>query len=102
MNIAIIGAGAAGLSAARDLITAGHRVKLFESLDRPGGLAIGFKEPHWDWTVEKFYHHWFASDHDLLTLAGEIGVREKLFSSRRRPSTITTARSIQSLACSMR
>jgi protoporphyrinogen oxidase len=87
MNIAIIGAGATGLAAAHDLLNIGHRVTIFEANDKPGGLAAGFKEPHWDWSLEKFYHHWFASDADLLKLASEIGVsdRVKFF----RPITVS-------------
>jgi protoporphyrinogen oxidase len=78
MNIAIIGAGATGLSAAWDLLKAGHRVTVYEASDKPGGLAAGFRQPNWNWSVEKFYHHWFASDADLLKLADELGVREKV------------------------
>lgn len=48
MNIAIIGAGAAGLSAAYDLAALGHQVTIYEAAPQPGGLAAGFKEPHWD------------------------------------------------------
>ena len=61
MKIAIIGAGYGGMVAAYDLKKAGHDVTIFESADYVGGLASGFKEPHWDWSVEKFYHHWFQS-----------------------------------------
>ncbi len=78
MDIAIIGAGATGMSAAFDLSAAGHRVVIIEALDQPGGLACGFKQPNWDWSVEKYYHHWFASDVDLLRLADEMGVRAKV------------------------
>ncbi len=60
-KIAIIGAGIGGMAAAYDLRRAGHPVTIFEAADQVGGLASGFKEPHWDWSVEKFYHHWFAS-----------------------------------------
>lgn len=72
-KIAVIGAGFAGLSAALDLIKAGHGVVIFESSGSPGGLASGFKEPHWDWSVERFYHHWFQSDFHLLGLIEELG-----------------------------
>jgi protoporphyrinogen oxidase len=72
-NIAIIGAGHGGLAAAYDLRRAGHSVTVFEAADIPGGLATGFKEPHWDWSVEKFYHHWFASDRHILGLIDELG-----------------------------
>ena len=53
-NIAIIGAGIGGLSAAYDLVRAGRAVTIYEAADHVGGLAAGFKEPHWDWTVERF------------------------------------------------
>jgi protoporphyrinogen oxidase len=78
MNIAIIGAGAAGLSAAYDLAGLGQRVTVYEAAPHTGGLAAGFKEPHWDWTMEKFYHHWFQSDKDVLGLIDEIGARDQV------------------------
>ena len=82
MNIAIIGAGAAGLSAAYDLVGLGHQVTIYEAAPHTGGLAAGFKEPHWDWTMEKFYHHWFQSDKDVLGLIDEIGARDKVLFPR--------------------
>jgi protoporphyrinogen oxidase len=82
MNIAIIGAGAAGLSAAYDLAGLGHQATIYEAAAHTGGLAAGFKEPHWDWTMEKFYHHWFQSDKDMLGLIDEIGARDKVLFPR--------------------
>ncbi len=38
-KIAIIGAGPAGLTAAYDLVRKGHEVKVFEALDKPGGMT---------------------------------------------------------------
>jgi protoporphyrinogen oxidase len=72
-RIAVIGAGAAGLVAAYDLLRIGHQVTVFEAAPEVGGLAAGFKAPYWDWTLEKFYHHWFASDHHMLGLIKELG-----------------------------
>ena len=37
-RVAVIGAGPAGLTAAHDLRQQGHRVSIFERLDRPGGM----------------------------------------------------------------
>jgi protoporphyrinogen oxidase len=73
MRIAIIGAGPAGLAAAYDLTRAGHQVTIFEGAPNVGGLAAGFKAPHWEWALEKFYHHWFASDSAILGLINELG-----------------------------
>jgi len=82
MKIAIIGAGFGGLAAAYDLKKAGHNVTVFESADYVGGLASGFKEPHWDWSVEKFYHHWFQSDNSMMGLIEELGLKDKVIFPR--------------------
>ncbi|TAK11096.1 MAG: NAD(P)/FAD-dependent oxidoreductase [Anaerolineae bacterium] len=74
-HIAILGAGFGGMAAAYDLAKAGHTVTIYEAADHVGGLAAGFKEPGWDWSVEKFYHHWFASDQHMLGLMDELGLR---------------------------
>jgi protoporphyrinogen oxidase len=85
-KIAIIGAGFGGLSAAFDLIRQGHEVTIFEATAEPGGLAAGFKEPGWDWSVERFYHHWFLSDSHMFQLFKELGVENKVLI--KRPKTV--------------
>jgi protoporphyrinogen oxidase len=82
MKIAIIGAGFGGMAAAWDMRRAGHEVTIYEAADHPGGLASGFKEPGWDWSVEKFYHHWFASDRHMLGLIKELGWEDKVLFPR--------------------
>lgn len=73
MRIAIVGAGVGGLAAAYDLLKAGCEVTVFEASDAVGGLSAGFKIPRWEWSVEKYYHHWFASDRHMLGLIDELG-----------------------------
>ncbi len=86
MTIGIIGAGATGLAAAWDFAKAGHQASIYEASDRVGGLAAGFKDEAWDWTLEKFYHHWFASDNEILALADEMAVRERIIFPRPKTS----------------
>ncbi|MEO1665709.1 MAG: NAD(P)/FAD-dependent oxidoreductase [Chloroflexota bacterium] len=86
MKIGIVGAGVAGLSAAWEAVNAGHEVHVFEAGDLPGGLAAGFKDEHWDWWMEKFYHHWFTTDNHLLRLADELGVRNRVIFPRPKTS----------------
>ncbi|HEX7973309.1 MAG TPA: FAD-dependent oxidoreductase, partial [Anaerolineales bacterium] len=78
MKIAIIGAGIGGMAAAYDLIRLGHQVTIYEAGDQPGGLATGFKDEGWDWSVEKFYHHWFQSDRHMLELIDELGWHDQV------------------------
>ncbi len=82
MKIAIIGAGYGGMVAAYDLRKAGHEITIYESANYAGGLASGFKEPHWSWSVEKFYHHWFQSDSEMLGLIRELGLEDKVIFPR--------------------
>ena len=86
MRIGIIGAGPAGLAAAYDLVKAGHAVTVFEATDRVGGLAAGFKDEGWEWELEKFYHHWFQSDHDILGLINELGLSDNVIFPRPKTS----------------
>jgi protoporphyrinogen oxidase len=86
MNIAIIGAGPAGLAAAYDLTKANHHVTIFEGAPQVGGLASGFKAPHWEWSLEKFYHHWFQTDKSILGLIDELGWSDQVVFPR--PSTV--------------
>lgn len=71
MKIAIIGAGFTGLATAYELSKQGHEVSVFEKDLNPGGLAVGFSEKSWKWTLEKHYHHWFSNDNSVLSLAKE-------------------------------
>lgn len=83
MKIGIIGAGFTGLAAAYYLTKQGNEVDIFELDDKPGGLAIGYQEKGWDWTLEKHYHHWFTNDKSVLDLASEINHKVLI----RRPKT---------------
>lgn len=81
-DITILGAGFGGMAAAYDLVRAGNRVTVYEAADHVGGLASGFKASNWDWTVEKYYHHWFASDRYMLALFDELGWRDRVIYTR--------------------
>jgi len=76
MKIAIVGAGITGLTAAHRLTQAGHEVDVYEASDTPGGLGtyleIGGNH------VERFYHHFFASDRHVIGLINELGIGGKL------------------------
>ncbi|MCD6337541.1 MAG: NAD(P)/FAD-dependent oxidoreductase, partial [Candidatus Marinimicrobia bacterium] len=76
MKIAVIGAGVGGLTAAFDLNKQGHQVTVFEQESQPGGLAAGFKEEGWNWSLEKYYHHWFETDKAILSLINELGLSQ--------------------------
>lgn len=75
MRIAVIGCGFTGLSVAYQLSKLGNDVTIFEKDENPGGLAVGFKDPKWNWTLEKHYHHWFTNDASVLNLAKEINYK---------------------------
>jgi protoporphyrinogen oxidase len=82
MKVAVVGAGVGGLVAAYDLARAGCQVDVYEASDHVGGLASGFKIPRWDWSVERYYHHWFASDDHILSLIEELGWSRRVLFSR--------------------
>src|SRR5688572_13237941 len=71
-HIAVLGAGALGLAAARRLTQSGVRVTVIEREPLPGGLASGFRVGSvW---LEKFYHHIFGTDTRIISLIDELGL----------------------------
>jgi len=90
MKIAIIGAGVAGLTAAYELATRGQDVTVFEKDTFAGGLASGFRDDRWAWPLERFYHHLFQSDNEIIHLAQRIGIGHTVIF--RRPITAIWSR----------
>jgi len=87
-KIAIVGAGFVGMAAAWDLAKEGVDVTIYEASDRPGGLASGFKDDNWDWSLEKHYHHIFKTDKDILGWMEEMGLADLAYFSDTKSSLI--------------
>ena len=86
LSIGIVGAGATGLAAAWDFVKNGHKVEIYEAGAEIGGLAAGFRHDGWDWTLEKFYHHWFETDADIKGLLIEMGLWDQVIFPRPKTS----------------
>jgi len=82
-RVAVVGAGYSGLAAGYELARHDLPCAVFESAPVAGGLASCFRLGH-TW-LEKYYHHWFTHDHDVLTLIGELGLDRHLI--RRETTT---------------
>jgi protoporphyrinogen oxidase len=75
-NIAIIGAGLTGLTAAYRLSKKGHKVTVLEKSQDIGGLMGGFEIN--GTSLEKAYHHIFKTDTDIIDLVKELRIEDKL------------------------
>ena len=75
-NVVVIGGGFTGLSAAYELARLGIGVTVLESDDGVGGMGGSFKTN--GCLLDKFYHHFFTTDEDVIRLAGEIGLAGQL------------------------
>jgi protoporphyrinogen oxidase len=76
MHVAIVGAGATGLSAADELSQRGATCTIFERDAAVGGLAGSFKVN--GVYLEKFYHHLFTSDTESAAMIERLGLGDKL------------------------
>ena len=70
-HVVVIGAGFGGLAAAYELARRGTRVTVLERDEEVGGLAGSFLVN--GARLEKFYHHWFTNDREILSIVGELG-----------------------------
>ena len=75
-HVAVIGGGITGLTAAFRLAQRGYQVTLWERGELLGGQANAF--PVAGTAIERFYHHLFQSDREIIALAAEIGIGDRL------------------------
>ncbi|QYR52732.1 NAD(P)/FAD-dependent oxidoreductase [Lysobacter soyae] len=75
-HTAVVGGGFAGLAVAYELAKAGKSVVVVEADSQVGGLAGGFNVEQQ--TLEKFYHHWFNNDLDIMRIISELGEEDKV------------------------
>lgn len=77
MKVAVLGAGVAGLSAAYHLSERGHACDVLERWPGLGGqvatLEVGDGDP-----LERYYHHLFTSDRDIVALYEELGLDDAI------------------------
>jgi protoporphyrinogen oxidase len=90
LRYAVLGGGAAGLTAAYRLARAGQAVTLYERAPLPGGLASGFRLG--DAWLETFYHHIFRTDRAIVRLVEELGLADRLVWRTPKTSVLASGR----------
>jgi protoporphyrinogen oxidase len=78
--VAVVGGGFTGLSCAVDLVDRGVKVEVFEKNNQLGGLAGGDRNKEWKWTLEKYYHHIFTNDKEIISMAEKVGLPPTFYS----------------------
>ncbi len=76
MDVAVVGGGLTGMTAAHDLARAGYRVTLYERDEILGGLAGSFLVG--GTRLERFYHHIFTSDTAVGGLISDLGLDDRM------------------------
>lgn len=74
VDVAIVGGGFTGLAAAYELGRKGLRVAVLEADDEVGGLAAAFMVA--GQKLDRFYHHWFTNDAEVMGLIDELGLND--------------------------
>jgi protoporphyrinogen oxidase len=75
-QVLIVGAGFTGLSAGYELAKQGIAVTLLEADSEIAGLAGAFDVG--GEKLDRFYHHWFTNDEEVMTLIAELGLQQKI------------------------
>jgi protoporphyrinogen oxidase len=75
-SVVVVGGGFTGLSAAYELALRGVSVTVLEMEDEVGGLAGAFDVG--GEKLDRFYHHWFTNDLDVMGLIDELGLNHRI------------------------
>ncbi|MHB1187319.1 NAD(P)/FAD-dependent oxidoreductase [Thiobacillus sp.] len=75
-QVTIVGGGFTGLTAAYELVKKGVAVTVLEAEAEIGGLASAFDVG--GSKLDRFYHHWFTNDLDVMQLIDELGLHDQV------------------------
>ncbi|MFD0982782.1 NAD(P)/FAD-dependent oxidoreductase [Tropicimonas aquimaris] len=78
-DVLVVGGGFAGLTAGYRLARQGKRVTVLEADSTVGGLAGAFEVGGTQ--LDRFYHHWFTNDLEVMGLIEELGLMDKVVTS---------------------
>ena len=79
-DFGIIGAGFTGLTISYELTKLNKSNILFEKSNYNGGLASSFKVGSTE--LDKFYHHWFTSDDEIISLIKELDLEKDIITRK--------------------
>src|SRR3954468_23735925 len=77
MRVAGVGAGVGGVLAGYRLGQRGHRCDVYERWPGLGGQAATLDVGD-GVLLERYYHHWFTSDHHIVGLMEELGLADTI------------------------
>ena len=97
MNVVVVGAGLAGLSAAFELRRAGQTVMVLDAERRSGGVIVT-EHPAPGWIVEAGPDGFLSADPDIPSLATEVGIHGRLVSQQAKQSLVWDGTSLAPLA----
>lgn len=75
-QVIVVGGGFSGLAAAYELARGGVPVHVLEAEPDLGGLAGAFEVG--GEKLDRFYHHWFTNDLDVMALINELGLADRV------------------------
>src|SRR4030065_2033724 len=75
-DVVIIGGGFTGLAAAYELVKKGVAVTVLEAEAEIAGLGGAFNVG--GEKLDRFYHHWFTNDMEVMQLIDELGLNDRV------------------------
>jgi phytoene dehydrogenase-like protein len=78
MNVAVIGSGLAGLTAAAYLAHTGQQVSVFEQFHRPGGVTAPLERGGFKWDLGQLLIEGLGPDEPLGEILAELGLVDKV------------------------